>query len=127
MTDARMTDMSTSTRMDRAWLAELGLAGLPEDVGANLLEVARDTLEYRVGSRIVCGLSDEDLDRFENIYQDGDEQAAVAFLCQKACDYPDLVRSELRRLETEISHAAPAIAGRASAAQEEPDDADSRP
>jgi len=109
MTDHPSTDTTTPIRMDRAWLAGLGLAGLADHVKVDLLETAYDTLERRVGTRIANRLSNDDLDRFEKIFQDRDDKAALAFLQQTCPDYTIVVRSELNRLEAEIRHAAPAI------------------
>lgn len=109
MTDHSRPDTTTPLKMDRAWLAELGLADLPSDVQADLLKTAYDTLEYRVGSRIAQRLSGEDLDRFENIFQQHDDEAALAFLQHKCPDYSLVVRSELSLLQAEIRRAAPVI------------------
>lgn len=53
--------------IDDQFLADLGLAGLPDDQKAALKQQFIETLELRVGTELSEGLSDEQLEEFESI------------------------------------------------------------
>lgn len=54
-------------QLDDQFLADVGLAGLPEDQKKPFLQHTYDQLEYKVGIRLSEGMSDAQLEEFESI------------------------------------------------------------
>jgi len=54
-------------QLDDQFLADIGLADLPEDQKKPFLQLTYDRLEYQVGIRLSEGMSDEQLEEFESI------------------------------------------------------------
>ena len=54
-------------QLDDQFLADIGLADLPEEQKKPFLQHVYDQLEYRVGVRLSEGMSDEQLEEFEAI------------------------------------------------------------
>lgn len=73
--------------LDFEYLDDLGLADLPVDDKHSLLRSAYRELELKVGSSLVAGLGQSQLDEFERII-DGDEAAVEAVLlrCKSRID-----------------------------------------
>ena len=96
-------------RIDGGLLDELGLAELADLEKNKLLKQIYDTLERRVGMRLVDQMSKAQLDDFGAIYEAKDSQAAFAWLETQFPKYKDAVREEFETLKLEVSAAAPAI------------------
>lgn len=73
-------------QLDDKFLADIGLADLPEDQKKPFLQLTYDRLEYQVGIRLSEGMSDAQLEEFEAII---DRKADVvdSWLASHAPDY----------------------------------------
>ena len=74
--------------LDDQFLADVGLADMPEDEKGPFKQHIYSELELRVGSRLSEGMSDAQLEEFESII-DHNEDAIVAWLANHAPDYPN--------------------------------------
>ena len=63
-------------QLDDKFLADIGLADLPEDQKKPFLQHIYDELELRVGTRLSQGMSDAQLEEFEAIIDHKDEVIA---------------------------------------------------
>lgn len=73
-------------QLDDQFLADVGLAGLPEDQKKPFLQLTYDRLEYQVGIRLSEGMSDAQLEEFEAII-DHKEDTITTWLSTNAPDY----------------------------------------
>ena len=73
-------------QLDDQFLADVGLAGLPEDQKKPFLQHTYDQLEYKVGIRLSEGMTDDQLEEFEGII-DRKEDLISAWLASHAPDY----------------------------------------
>lgn len=73
-------------QLDDKFLDEVGLGGLPDDQKQAFLGYFREQLEYRVGTRLSDGLSEDQLQEFES-FIDRDEQRVDSWLAEHAPDY----------------------------------------
>jgi hypothetical protein len=73
-------------QLDDQFLADVGLASLPEDQKKPFLQHTYDQLEYKVGIRLSEGMSDAQLEEFESII-DRKEDVIAAWLTQHAPNY----------------------------------------
>ena len=123
-------------RLDDDFLAEVGLADLPEDERKALLTHVFKTLETRVGTILVASLSDPQLIEFEAIVDRNDEvmaqvldryfpewrqrvdvnddtavseMASYFWLKVNSPDHSEIVQREFAKLSAEIREAAPVI------------------
>ncbi|MGB7982979.1 MAG: DUF5663 domain-containing protein [Candidatus Nanopelagicales bacterium] len=101
--------MSDPVRLDRAYLAELGLARLSEDDQDSLLATLYDQLQTRVGTRLTAALTRTQLDEFEALTEAGDDQGCSAFLDDQVPDYKNVVREEHAALTASLEKQVPLI------------------
>jgi len=73
-------------QLDDKFLADIGLAELPEDQKKPFLQHIYNELEVRVGTRLSDGMSDAQLEEFEGIIDHKDEIISV-WLSTHAPDY----------------------------------------
>lgn len=105
-------------KLDDNLLRELGLGELPPQEKNRMLAHIYETLEMRVGMRLAEGMSDQQLDEFEQLMpQETDtpeakkqkEKDALMWLETNFPNYKQVVASELDKLKSEIKVAAPQI------------------
>lgn len=73
-------------QLDDKFLQELGLDQMPEEQREDFLKHIYGELEYRVGTQLSEGLSDQQLGQFEAII-DKDEAAIVGWINENAPEY----------------------------------------
>lgn len=73
-------------QLDDKFLADVGLAGLPEDQKKPFLQHTYDQLEYQVGIRLSEGMSDAQLEEFESII-DRKQDIIASWLSTHAPNY----------------------------------------
>lgn len=73
-------------QLDDQFLADVGLASLPEEQKKPFLQHTYDQLEYKVGIRLSEGMSDAQLEEFESII-DRKEDVITAWLSTNAPNY----------------------------------------
>lgn len=73
-------------QLDDQFLADLGLAGMPEEQKKPFLQHTYVQLETKVGYRLSEGMSDAQLEEFESII-DRKEEVITAWLAQHAPNY----------------------------------------
>ena len=93
-------------KLDNEFLAELGLAALPEQEKQALLAQIVETLEMRVGTVLANGLTEAQLAEFEQFMNSNDQEGALKWLETNAPNYKDVVKGELVKLKDEISSSA---------------------
>lgn len=76
-------------QLDDKFLEEVGLAGLPDDEKQPFLKHIYEQLEYRVGTKLSEGMSEEQLTQFE-AFVDQDEQKVVAWFEKYLPNYREL-------------------------------------
>lgn len=105
-------------KLDDNLLKELGLGTLPPQEKNRMLAHIYETLEMRVGMRLAEGMTEQQLDEFEQLMPletDTDEQKrqkeqdALKWLETNFPDYKQVVADELEKLKNEIKAAAPQI------------------
>lgn len=96
-------------KLDDAFLGELGLGSLPTEEKDKMKAHIYETLEMRVGMRLASGMSDAQLDEFETLMNNQDEDGALKWLETNFPDYKKVVAEELEKLKAEIKEAAPQI------------------
>lgn len=96
-------------KLDDNFLAEIGLAGLPDAEKKQMLNHIYETLELRVGMKLAENMSDQQLDDFEKLMDSGDETGALKWLETNVPNYKDVVASELETLKNEVKATAPQI------------------
>jgi hypothetical protein len=96
-------------RIDAAFLADVHLDRLPREEANLMLKYVYETLEMRVGIRLADRMDDRELDEFEALVEQQDDDAAFEWLANAVPNYKDIVRGELDRLRVEIRQVAPVI------------------
>jgi hypothetical protein len=96
-------------KLDNNFLAEIGLASLPEEEKGKMLAHIYETLELRVGMKLAENMSDAQLDEFEKLADANDEAASLRWLETNVPNYKDVVMTELEKLKGEIKITAPQI------------------
>lgn len=118
-------------KLDDNLLRELGLGGLPPQEKNRMLQHIYETLEMRVGMRLAEGMSNQQLDEFEQLMplptdtQEARQQKeadALKWLETNFPNYKQVVADELEKLKTEVKTAAPQImaASESAPAQDQP-------
>lgn len=87
-------------RVDDDFMAEVGLAGLPEAEKQAFMEYAEEELEVRVGQEISEELTDEQLEAFSLIT---DEDEVAAWLKENAPNFREVAEKVFREFKEEIS------------------------
>ncbi len=105
-------------KLDDNLLQELGLGTLPPQEKNRMLAHIYETLEMRVGMKLAEGMSDQQLDEFEQLMpaetdsaeaKQQKEQAALRWLESNFPNYKQVVADELNRLKAEIKQSAAQI------------------
>jgi hypothetical protein len=105
-------------KLDNALLEELGLASLSPQDKNRMLQHIYEKLEMNVGVRLAQGMSDQQLNEFEQLMpaeQDTPEvrkqkeQAALTWLETNFPNYKQVVAEELDKLKAEIKSQASQI------------------
>ena len=96
-------------KIDNDFIAELGLAALPEAEKQALIAQIVETLEMRVGTVLASGLTEAQLTEFEGFMNRNDQEGALKWLEANAPNYKEVVKGELERLKGEIKASAPQI------------------
>ena len=96
-------------QLDNKFLEELGLGALPDAEKDKMKAHIYETLEMRVGMRLASGMSDAQLDEFEGLMNNQDEEGALKWLETNFPNYKQVVAEELEKLKTEVKTAAPQI------------------
>lgn len=116
-------------KLDDNLLRELGLGALPPQEKNRMLAHIYETLEMRVGMRLAEGMSDQQLNEFEQLMPlqtDTDEakkqkeQDALKWLETNFPNYKQVVADELEKLKAEIKASAAQIV---AASQQPPESA----
>lgn len=103
-------------KLDNALLEELGLGLLPAEEKNKMLAHIYETLEKRVGTRLVERMSSEQMDEFEGLIGRSDDASVLKWLEVNFPDYRQVVAEELNKLKAEIKQAAPQIIAASSQA-----------
>ena len=85
--------------IDEAFLAEVGLAAMPEQKKRDFLAFVQEELEVRIGERIAKGLPEVKLNEFDMIT---DREEAAKWLEANRPDYREIVERTIRELKEEI-------------------------
>ncbi|MBR6532401.1 hypothetical protein IKT64_01375 [Candidatus Saccharibacteria bacterium] len=85
--------------IDEAFLAEVGLAAMPEQKKRDFLAFVQEELEVRIGERIAKGLPEVKLNEFDMIT---DREEATKWLEANRPDYREIVERTIRELKEEI-------------------------
>jgi hypothetical protein len=96
-------------KLDDNFLQSVGLGQLPPQEKKLMLSQILETLEMRVGMKLASGMSDQQLDEFENFINQKDEAGALKWLETNFPSYKKVVSTELENLKKEISQSAPQI------------------
>lgn len=105
-------------KIDNDFLAELGLAALPDDEKKALIAQIIETLELRVGTVLASGLTEAQLAEFEGYMNKNDQPGALKWLETTVPNYKEVVKNELEKLRGEIKTNAPQILAASSSASE---------
>ncbi|MDO4759867.1 MAG: DUF5663 domain-containing protein [Candidatus Saccharibacteria bacterium] len=85
--------------IDEAFLAEVGLAAMPEQKKKEFLDFVQEELEVRIGERIAKGLPEVKLNEFDMIT---DREEATKWLEINRPDYREIVERTIKELKDEI-------------------------
>src|SRR5688500_3194601 len=101
-------------QIDDKFLESLGLGALPQEDKEKMKAHIYETLEMRVGMTLASKMSEAQLNEFEGLMNNNDEEGALRWLETNFPNYRDVVASELDKLKQEIKAAAPQIVADAS-------------
>ena len=85
--------------IDEAFLAEVGLAAMPEQKKQEFLAFVQEELEVRIGERIAKGLPETKLNEFDMIT---DREEATKWLETNRPNDREIVERTIRELKEEI-------------------------
>ena len=91
---------------DDKFMREVGLGDMPEDEKRAFMEHAEEELEVRVGQGVGAGLTDAQMDEFEQV---AGTDAAAAWLEQNAPDFRETVARIFYSFKEEIIREKDAI------------------
>ncbi len=81
------------------FLAEMGLSAMPEDQKQDFLDYVQEELEVRIGERISRGLTEVQLNEFDQIT---DQAEAARWLEINRPDYREIVSRTIAEMKEEI-------------------------
>lgn len=92
-------------QLDEQFLADIGLADLPEEQKKPFLQHIYEQLEYKVGITLSEGMSDEQLQEFEDII-DKKESVVAQWIAQHTPDYQNdpLLQKLAESIQQPIEH-----------------------
>lgn len=88
--------------LDDDFLASLGLAAMPPDEKKEFLQYIYDQLEYRVGIELSKGLSNAQLEEFEELMEEENQAKALQWLEANCPGYREVVARELEKIKQDI-------------------------
>ena len=86
-------------QFDEQFLAEMGLSAMPEDQKQKFLDYVQEELEIRIGERISKGLTEVQLNEFDQIT---DPAEAAKWLEKNRPDYREIVNRTIEEMKEEI-------------------------
>ncbi len=86
-------------KFDEQFLSDIGLDDMPDDQKKVFLGYAQEELEVRIGEKISEGMTEEQLNEFDAIEDQG---LAVEWLEKNRPDYKEVVASVVEDFENEI-------------------------
>ena len=84
---------------DDKFLQEMGLTAMPEEQKQAFLDYIQEELEVRIGERISKGLTEVQLNEFDQIT---DQAEATKWLEQNRPDYREIVTRTIEEMKQEI-------------------------
>ena len=84
---------------DEKFLAEMGLAAMPEEQKKDFLAYIQEELEIRIGERISKGLSETQLNEFDMLT---DQMEMAKWLEKNRPDYREIVARTIAEMKDEI-------------------------
>ena len=88
---------------------EVGLSALPEAEKPDFLKHVTETLQLRVGQRLVKFLNPTEIKEFNNLIESKNQQQAIDFLHKKIPQHSQILKEEMIKLQNEIKNDAPKI------------------
>ena len=86
-------------QFDEQFLVEMGLSAMPEEQKQRFLDYVQEELEVRIGERISRGLTEEQLNEFDQISDPGE---AAKWLEKNRPDYREIVNRTIEDMKAEI-------------------------
>lgn len=86
-------------QFDDKFLQEMGLSAMPENQKQAFLDYVREELEVRIGERISKGLTEVQLNEFDQIT---DQKEATKWLEKNRPDYREIVTRTIEEMKSEI-------------------------
>lgn len=96
-------------QIDDKFLESLGLGSLPQEEKDKMKAHIYETLEMRVGMTLASNMTEQQLDEFEGLMNNNDEEGALKWLESNFPNYRQVVADELEKLKGEVKEAAPHI------------------
>lgn len=96
-------------KLDKAFLAGVGLGDLPPAAQQSLLASAYRSLEESIGRRIAQRLTEDQIDALSALIDHGNEPGALALLDQCVPDHREIVRLTVGELTAALAARAPEI------------------
>lgn len=90
------------TPIDNQFLASLGLGNLPEDEKKRMLLDIAENLMAKIGARVESQLSDEQLQAYDDLVQNGNGESIQQWLQANVPDYQSIVNEETDKIRDEI-------------------------
>ena len=90
-------------QIDEKLLDEVGLGGLSPQQKQGALAKISGIFESRLGDRLMDGLSDAQLDEFEQYVQKVDETGGLAWLEQNVPSYKQIVADVLAQVKADVA------------------------
>ena len=104
-------------QIDDKFLETLGLGALPQQDKEQMKAHIYETLEMRVGMTLASNMTDAQLDEFEGLMNNNDEEGALRWLESNFPNYRQVVAQELEKLKQEVKASAPDILAAANSQQ----------
>lgn len=86
-------------QFDEQFLVEMGLSAMPEEQKQKFLDYVQEELEVRIGERISRGLTEKQLNEFDQISDPGE---AAKWLEKNRPDYREIVNRTIEDMKAEI-------------------------
>ncbi len=90
--------------LDDEFIADIGLSDLSDTEKQQVLEDVRTSLEAKVGVKLVQGLSEEQVNQFNDIIKGDDSKVAMDWLENNVPNYQDVVMEELEAIVEQIKN-----------------------
>ncbi len=111
------TTGSDTLVVDDQLIHDVGLDDLPDEDRELVKRTFYGTLESRTGMVIARRLNEDQLDEFEAIMDERDDEGALRWLEANVPDYRDVVREEFEKLKLEVRSQAPQILASVTASE----------